>query len=309
MTADHIGVAAFLAALLRVSTPILFAALGALISARAGVLNIGIEGIMLAGAFAGVVASAVSGSAWLGLIAAILIGCILGAALFAALHWLKADLILSGVALNLACASITVIVLYALTGDKGMSGSLPSKVLPDIHLAFLDSVPVLGPAFGRQHILTWASLLCVPVVSILLTRTPFGLRLRAVGEMPEAAALAGIRIGRVQAVALIVSGAFGGVAGAFLSMGYVSWFTGGMSAGRGFIAIAAQVMGGGGAWGTFAAAMVLGAAEALATGLQGVGVPSELLQMLPYVVPVVALVLYAARRRGPAGRRLDGVEQ
>ena len=293
----HLGGGAFLAAVLRVTTPILFAALGALISDRAGVINIGIEGIMLAGAFAGVVGSAETGSAWLGLVCAILAGGALGAALSFAVHTLKADLVLSGVALNLGCASGTVLLLYALTGDKGMSGSLPSKVLPTIDLPFLDRVPVLGAAVGHLHVLTWASLLAVPAVSVLLLRTPFGLRLRAVGENAEAAAIAGVRVARVQFAALVLSGAFGGIAGAFLSMGYVSWFTGGISAGRGFIAIAAEVMGGGMAAGAFVSALVLGAAEAFATDLQGIGLPSELMQTVPYVVPVIALVLHAARRR------------
>ena len=293
----HLGGGAFPAAVLRVTTPILFAALGALISDRAGVINIGIEGIMLAGAFAGVVGSAETGSAWLGLVCAILAGGALGAALSFAVHTLKADLVLSGVALNLGCASGTVLLLYALTGDKGMSGSLPSKVLPTIDLPFLDRVPVLGAAVGHLHVLTWASLLAVPAVSVLLLRTPFGLRLRAVGENAEAAAIAGVRVARVQFAALVLSGAFGGIAGAFLSMGYVSWFTGGISAGRGFIAIAAEVMGGGMAAGAFVSALVLGAAEAFATDLQGIGLPSELMQTVPYVVPVIALVLHAARRR------------
>ncbi len=296
----HLGGGAFVAALLRVSTPILFAALGALISDRAGVINIGIEGIMLSGAFAGVVGSAFTGSARLGFAAAVLTGCLLGALLSAAIHWLKADLVLSGIALNLACASGTVLLLFALTGDKGMSGSLPSKVLPTVNLPLLDRVPVLGTAIGHQHVLTWASLLAVPLISVLLMRTPFGLRLRAVGENAEAAAIAGVRVARVQFAALVLSGALGGIAGAFLSMGYVSWFVGGMSAGRGFIAIAAEVMGGGMALGTFVSALVLGAAETFATDLQGIGLPSELMQTVPYVVPVVALVLHASRRRRSA---------
>ncbi|MBN9508208.1 MAG: ABC transporter permease [Alphaproteobacteria bacterium] len=286
-----------MAAALRVTTPILLAALGALISDRAGVINIGIEGTMLAGALAGVVASAYSGSAWLGLLGAILVGCALGAALSGAVHTLKADLILSGVALNLACASGTVLLLFALTGDKGMSGNLPSKVLPNVNLGVLDRVPALGAAFGHLHVLTWGSLIAVPMVGLFLMRMPLGLRLRAVGEAPEAAAVAGVRVSRVQFIALVLSGAFAGTAGAFLSMGYVSWFAGGMSAGRGFIAIAAEVMGGGAALGTFVSALVLGAAEALAIDLQGIGLPSELMQTVPYVVPVLALVVHAARRR------------
>ncbi len=287
----HLGGIGFFATTLRVSTPILLAALGALISDRAGVINIGVEGIMLAGAFAGVVGSAYSGNAWAGLLLAIAVGAAVGGLLGFAVHVLRADLILSGVAINLAAASATVLLLYALTGDKGMSGSLPSKVLPNVPL------PFLGIVFGNQHVLTWAALLGVPLVSVLLLRTPFGLHLRAVGEAPEAAAIAGVRVARVQFAALLLSGGFAGAGGAFLSMGYVTWFAGGMSAGRGYIAIAAEVMGRGGALGTGIASLVLGAADALATDLQGIGLPSELMQTVPYVVPVAALVLHAARGR------------
>jgi general nucleoside transport system permease protein len=290
----HLADPSFFATVLRVTTPILLAALGALISDRAGVLNIGIEGIMLAGAFTGVVISAFVNSAWAGLLAAVLVGCALASLLFAALRWLRSDLVLSGVALNLACTSATVLLLYALTGDKGMSGSLPSRVLPEVHLSFLKGLTIIGPIFASQHVLTWASLFAVPGVGMLLTYTRFGLRLRAVGENAEAAALAGVHVDRVRFAALAISGAFGGAAGAFLSMGYVSWFAVGMSAGRGFVAIAAEVMGGGGAVGTLLAALVLGSAQTLATNLQGVGLPSELLETLPYIVPVFALVLHRA---------------
>ncbi len=289
----HLGGVGFFATTLRVSTPILLAALGALISDRAGVINIGVEGIMLGGAFAGVVGSAYSGNAWIGLAVAILVGMAIGGLLGVAVHVLRADLILSGVAINLAAASGTVLLLYALTGDKGMSGSLPSKVLPELPL------PFLGTVFAHQHVLTWGALLGVPLVAALLLRTPFGLHLRAVGENPEAAAIAGVRVARVQFAALLLSGGFAAAGGAFLSMGDVSWFAGGMSAGRGYIAIAAEVMGRGGAFGTGLASLVLGAADALAIDLQGIGLPSELMQTVPYVVPVVALVLHAARgRRG-----------
>jgi len=296
----HIGGATFFATTLRVTTPILLAALGVLLSHRAGVINIGVEGIMLAGAFAGVAASAYAGSAWLGLLAAIVTGMALGALLSFAVHVLRADLVLSGVAMNLAMASVTVLLLYALTGDKGMSGALPSKVLPNVSLSFLAGVPALGAIFADQHVLTWAALLCVPLTGLLLRRTPFGLRLRAVGENPEAAAAAGVRVVRIQLAALVLSGAFAAAAGAFLSMGYVTWFVGGITNGRGYIAIAAEVMGRGGALGTFLSSLVLGGADALAIDLQGLGFPSELMQTVPYLVPVAALVLHAlvSRRKG-----------
>ena len=294
---DLASLIAFVPAVLRVTTPILLAALGVLISDRAGVLNIGVEGMMLSGAFAGVVASAATGSAAVGLVAAILAGGVLGACLAGAVHVLKADLILSGIALNIAAAAGTTLLLYMLTGDKGMSGSLASQVLPNVTLPVIAGIPMLGPLVSGHHVLTYAAFLAVPGVGLFLMRTPFGLRLRAVGENPEAAAIAGIHVVRVQVLALVASGAFAGAGGAFLSMGYVSWFSQNMSAGRGFIALAAEVMGHGGASGTMLASLLLGTAEAVAIALQGRGLPSELMQTVPYIVPVIALVVYARRRQ------------
>jgi simple sugar transport system permease protein len=282
-------------AILRVSTPLILAGLGVHVSARSGVLNIGIEGMMLGGALAGVLVSAFTQDAWLGLIAALVTGAALAALLSVAIHLLRADLVLSGLAINMAAAAGTTLVLYAITGDKGMSGSLPSLVLPSIHLPLIETLPVIGVLLSGHHVLTYAAFLSVPVVVLLVTRTPLGLAMRAVGEDPEAAAATGIPVLRVQVTALLISGLFAGAAGAFLSMGYVSWFSQNMTAGRGFIALAADVMGFGYAWGTMAAALLLGTAEATALSLQGFGVPSELLQAIPYLIPVLAMVLQARR--------------
>lgn len=294
---DLMGLVGFVPAILRVTTPVLLAALGVLICDRAGVLNIGVEGMMLSGAFAGVVASAATGSAAAGLVAAILVGGLLGALLATAVHVLKSDLILSGIALNIAASAGTTLLLFLMTGDKGMSGSLASQVLPKVTIPGIAELPVLGTLLSGHHVLTYAAFLAVPGVGLFLTRTPFGLRLRAVGESPESAAIAGINVVRVQTAALVVSGAFAGTGGAFLSMGYVSWFSQDMSAGRGFIALAAEVMGHGSASGTMFASLLLGAAEAIAVALQGRGLPSELMQSVPYIVPVIALVVYARRRQ------------
>lgn len=284
-------------AIMRVSTPLILAGLGVHVSARAGVLNIGVEGMMLAGALAGVVVSALTHDAWLGLAAALLCGAALAALLSGAIHLLRADLILSGIALNMAALAGTTLALFAITGDKGISGSLASLTLPSIRIPFIDSVPVLGTLLSGHHVLTYAALLAVPLVALLVTRTPLGLAMRAVGENPEAAAATGIPVLRVQVTALLISGLFAGAAGAFLSMGYVSWFSQNMTAGRGFIALAADVMGFGYAWGTLAAALLLGATEAVTLSVQGFGVPSELLQAIPYLVPVLAMVIHAQRRK------------
>lgn len=284
-------------AIMRVSTPLILAGLGVHVSSRAGVLNIGVEGMMLAGALAGVVVSALTQDAWLGLAAALLCGAALAALLSGAIHLLRADLILSGIALNMAALAGTTLALFAITGDKGISGSLASLTLPSIHIPFIGSVPVLGTLLSGHHVLTYAALLAVPLVGLLVTRTPLGLAMRAVGENPEAAAATGIPVLRVQVTALLISGLFAGAAGAFLSMGYVSWFSQNMTAGRGFISLAADVMGFGYAWGTLAAALLLGATEAVTLSVQGFGVPSELLQAIPYLVPVLAMVIHAQRRK------------
>jgi simple sugar transport system permease protein len=293
---DLSAIIALVPVLLRVTTPILLAALGVHISQRAGVLNLGIEGMMLAAALAGVVVSAWTGSAWIGLLGALLTGLLLAAMLAIAVHGLKADLILAGIALNMLAASGTTLILFMLTGDKGMSGSLASQVLPSLTLPVIAGIPLLGTLLSGHHVLTYLAFLLVPVVAITMMRTPFGIRLRAVGENAEAAATAGIDVVRMQVVALLLSGLLAGAAGAFLSMGYVSWFSANMSAGRGFVALAADLMGYGSAWGTMLASLLLGTAEAVVIALQGRGLPSELLQSVPYIVPVIALVIHARRR-------------
>ena len=291
---------ALFATVLRVMTPLLLAALGVLISDRAGVLNIGMEGMMLSGALVGVLASAWTGIPFVGLLAAIACGALLGALMAGAINGLGTHFIITGIALNLAAASATTLGLYLATGDKGMSGALQSGVLPSLHIPLVRDIPILGPMLSGHHMLTYAAILSVPLVSIMLARTPFGLHIRAVGADAKAAATAGVSRNRTQLYALMLSGVFGGAAGAYLSMGYVSWFAQNMTAGRGFIAIAAEVMGMGTAWGTFAAAAVLGIAETTAITMQALGLPNELMQMIPYIVPVIVLTVYAARRQAKA---------
>ncbi|RRY07936.1 ABC transporter permease [Brucella anthropi] len=277
----------FIGTILRVATPLLLAALGVMISDRAGVLNIGMEGMMLSAALIAVLASAATGSPAVGLLAALITGAALGWLMSLSVNRLGTDLIMTGIALNIAAAAATTLGLFLATGDKGMSGALKSGALP--------SLPV--PFIGNIHILTFAALLAVPAVSLLMMRTRFGLHLRATGVDPKSARAAGIHTGRVQMMALVLSGLFGGAAGAYLSLGYVTWFAQNMTAGRGFIAIAAEVMGQGTAWGTLVASLVLAAAESIAITLQSLGLPFELMQMIPYLVPVVVLTIHAARRQ------------
>lgn len=287
---------ALFATVLRVMTPLLLAALGVMISDRAGMINIGMEGLMLTGALTGVLASAWTGSPWLGLAAAVFLCGAIGCLFAVLVNNLGAHLIITGIALNIAAATGTTLALFFATGDKGMSGALKSGVLPSLEIPGIDAVSVLGSMLSGHHVLTYLALLAVPLVAVMMARTPFGLHIRSVGVDAKSAAAAGIPVRRVQMLALMLSGIFGGAAGAYLSMGYVSWFAQDMSAGRGFIAVAIEVMGMSTAWGTLAVSMVIAVAETLAITMQSLGLPSELMQMIPYVVPVVVLTVWSSRK-------------
>lgn len=289
---------------LRVTTPILFAALAALVSDRAGVINIALEGIMLITALTGVLFSTWFSSAWLGLFAAVLMGTLMGMLLGYFHLKLKTNVILAAVALNLLASGGTIFVLYLIAGDKGISSSLASKVLPKITIPLLDKIPVLGPIFSGHNVLTYFALLSVFLMHYFIYKTPLGMRIRAVGESPEAADSVGIGVKKTQFIALSLSGMIAAFGGAYMSMGYVSWFSRDMTAGRGFIALAAEAMGGATPIGSFFTSLLFGFFDALSNSLQLLRVPYEFVQMIPYVATVVGLVLYTATKRKQYQRML-----
>lgn len=288
---------AFLAAVLRVATPYVLAALGGLIAERAGVSNIALEGSMLAAACAGALVSGYSGSTWLGALCGIAAGTLIALLLAVARLNLGADAIIAGIGLNLLASGATAFAVFALLDDKGGTTGLPSGTLPTIHIPLIEDIPVAGDILSGQNLVTYLALLSAPAVAWLLLRTKFGFHLRAVGEMPEAARSVGIRVRRIQFLALALSGALAGLAGIFLSMGYVSFFVRDMTAGRGFIALAAIFLGGLRPWGVFFAALGFGAAEALAVQLGNLDIPPQLVSAIPYAATLVALALNAWRRR------------
>ncbi|CAM4499965.1 ABC transporter permease [Paenibacillus typhae] len=283
----------FAFSLLRVTTPILFAALGALISNRAGIINIGMEGIMLVSALAGVIVSAYTQSAWVGLLGAVLSGTLIAGILAFFTLKFKTHIILGGVAINMFASGGTVFILYLLSGDKGSSTSLASKVLPSVQIPLIKDIPVLGPILSGHHILTYVSILAVLAVYYLLNRTPLGLRIRSVGENPHAAQSVGVSVVKIQYTALLLSGFFASLGGAYMSMGYLSLFTRDMIAGRGWIAIAAESMGRSTTIGTALTSLLFGAADALSNALQVLKIPAELIATLPYVATVIGLLIYA----------------
>ncbi|MGG0823401.1 ABC transporter permease [Paenibacillus turicensis] len=294
----------FAFSVLRVTTPILFAALGALISNRAGIINIGMEGIMLVSALAGVIISAYTQSAWIGLLGAVMAGTLIAGLLAFFTLKFKTHIILGGIAINMFASGGTVFLLYLLSGDKGSSTSLPSKVLPSIDIPLLKDIPVLGPIFSGHHILTYLSIIAVFVVYYMLKRTPLGLRIRSVGENPHAAQSVGVSVIKIQYTALLLSGFFAGLGGAYMSMGYLSLFTRDMVAGRGWIAIAAESMGRSTTVGTALTSLLFGAADALANAFQVLKIPAELIATLPYVATVFGLIIYAVSETRKKNRKL-----
>ncbi|KAF2955234.1 ABC transporter permease [Marinitoga sp. 38H-ov] len=283
----------FVAAGIRVTTPILLAALGALVAELAGTPNIALEGTMLFSAFVGVIISGFTHSLWLSVIGALITGIIMSTILAYFSLKLKTDIIMAAIALNIFASGGTIYALYLLTGDKGSSASLKSLVLPSIDIPILKDIPILGDILSGHHILTYIAIILVFLIQYMLYRTPLGLRIRSVGESPDAARSVGISVFKTQYTALIISGMLASLGGIFLSMGYVEWFARDMTSGRGFIALAAQALGGTSAYGVALGSLLFGFSEALSFSLQFLNIPYEVTQSMPFIITVGALAFYA----------------
>ena len=283
----------FVFSILRLSTPIIFAGLAALITDRAGVMNIGLEGIMLSSALLGVIGSAFTQSALIGLICAIATGVLMGSIMAYFSLKLKTDIILTGIAINLLSSGGTVFLLYSVAKDKGMSTSLASLSMPVVQIPIIQSIPILGPMISGHNVLTYLAFILVGVVWLLLYKTSLGLKIRVVGENPDAAESVGINVKKIQYTALAISGALAAMGGAYMSMGYMDKFARDMTAGRGFIALAAEALGRGTPVGTLAASLVFGAADALGSNLQVLDIPVQFIQMMPYLFTIIGLIIYS----------------
>lgn len=286
----------FIAAGIRVTTPILLAALGALIAESAGTPNIALEGIMLLSAFTGVIVSGFTQSLFLAIIAGIAVGIAMASALAYFALKLKTNIILAAIALNIFASGGTIFFLAMLTGDKGSSASVNSLIIPNIDIPFIQDIPVLGDIISGHHAITYVAIVLIFVVQYLLYKTPLGLRIRAVGENPHAADSVGISVIKTRFTALMLSGFLASLGGLFLSMGYVSWFARDMTAGRGWIALAAQALGGLNAFGVAAGSFLFGFTEASSYSLQFFDIPYEFTQSLPFIITIIVLGIYAWRK-------------
>jgi simple sugar transport system permease protein len=281
----------------RFVTPILLAALGGLICERVGVFNIALEGLMLTGAFAAVVGSFYTGSAVGGVLTAILAGVALAAIFGGFAITLRGDMIVLGIAINLLAAGLTVFLLRTIFGVKGAFQDPSIQGLGKIDLPGLAALPILGPLLSGHSWVIYLSWLLVLGMQLLLFRHALGLRMRGVGEHPEAAATLGVNVTALRYLAVLLSGALCGLAGAQLSLGNVTLFVENMSAGRGWIAVVAVMFGRAHPLGVLAASLLFGLADSLGFRLQGLQMPSQFTGMVPYVVTLVSLFIIEAQRR------------
>jgi simple sugar transport system permease protein len=290
---------ALFASMLRYATPLIFAAMGGIFSERSGVVNIGLEGMMLMGAFFGIMASDKLDSWLLGLLVGILSG---GA--IALLHaiWavhLRADQIISGFAINFLALGLTGYLFIDIYGQEGTPTDIPS--IPAVHLSFIDGIPFFGDIFGNLNLMIWIALILIPLSWFVLFKTPLGLRVRAVGEHPRAADTVGIDVYAIRYGAVIASGMLAAAGGAFLSIGFVNSFNENMTAGRGFIALAAMIFGNWKPFGAAAACLLFGFSSALAQRLPEYSDSAAVLfQALPYVLTLIAVAGVIGRSIPPA---------
>jgi general nucleoside transport system permease protein len=292
------ALAPLLQSTVRNATPLVFAALGGLFSERSGVVNIGLEGLMLISAFAGVVGAYFSGSAFIGLCTA------LGAGLsFALIHALmcvtfEADQIISGTAINLLAIGGTGFLMVEVFGAGGTSPRVES--FESVAIPLLSDIPILGPALFDQSILVYIMYALVPITYFVVFRTPFGLRLRATGEVPEAVDTAGVSVPRMRYLGVGLSGLLAAMGGAYLSMGILSAFSENMTGGRGFIALAALIFGRWNPIGAAGAALLFGFALAITFQVNQEAVPIEFIEMIPALLTIVALAAFGGRAIAPA---------
>lgn len=278
---------------IRVTTPILLAALGSVVCSKAGVVNLGLEGTMLISALFGVLGSVYGNSLFTGFLAGLFSALFISAA-FAYFHLiLKANNVLCGTAVNTIATGLTVFVLQLATGEKGNSSSLKSFSFPNIEIPVIKDIPIIGEVISGHNALTYVALLMVAVTYVLLYKTPLGLRMRAVGETPEAASSVGQNVVAIRFISILIGGALTGFGGMYLSMGYLGMFVRDMTAGRGFIALAACSMGQATPIGALVSSMIFAFFDGLSNILQVLKIPSEFVQMLPYLATIAGLTVYS----------------
>jgi len=289
-----------LAASVRLATPILLAALGEIFVERAGILNLGVEGIMLMGALSGFLGAYWTGNLWVGVLAGMLTGALFGLLMGFMSITVKANQVVAGLGITILGGGLSTLLFRLAFGLRTIPPTL--SIFPTLPIPGLSRIPFLGPVLFQHNILVYVALLLVPVAALVLYRTHFGLMVRAIGESPEAADARGIPVGRVRYLALLIGGAMAGLGGSYLVLGSLGLFWTQMTAGRGFIAIAVVVFSKWDPARALLGALVFGLASALQISLQTLSapIPSQILLMLPYIITIIVLVGVSRRAEFPS---------
>jgi len=293
-TAVLVGI---LASGIRLATPYLYAAIGETFGQRSGVLNLGVEGQMLLGAFAAFYVALTTGNLWAGMLAAVIIGAVMGLAMAFVTINLQAEQGISGIGFYLFGLGMSDLLFQKLLGTvETVSGFSP------VNIPVLSGIPVLGEIFFRQNILVYGAFALVPIAWFVLNKTTLGLKIRAVGENPEAADSLGVSVSRVRYFTIILGGILSGVAGASLSIALLNVFQQNMTSGLGFIAVALVYFGGWRPWGVLLGALLFSMVNSLQLWVQvlGIPIPSDFAVMMPYVLTILALVVTVQRVRSPS---------
>ena len=272
--------------------PLLLAGLGGMITSRIGILNLGLEGMMLIGAFVAVITNYFTGSALLGLLMAVLVSSAIGL-LFAVLNLrFKVDNIIVSVGINLFAVAVTRYLLTVLFHVSGAFSSEKIVKLPVIPLSFLEGIPILR-TFSGLSVIFWAALILTGILSFIMNKTALGLHIRATGLNDTAVTTAGISVNKIRYSCIILSGSFCGIAGAYFSTGYLAMFTVGMTNGRGYLGNIASILGARGAVGTLLGSLLFSFTEGATMKIQTFGFPSQLIQLIPYLVAFVVIIAVA----------------
>ena len=278
---------------IRLSTPLIFSSMGGLITRKSGSNNIALEGTMLISAMSGAVFSAYSQSLILGLLGAMASGLLISVFMGFMSLKMSADMTLTGISINRLSDGLTIFIIFLLVGDKGTTIKLPSLTFPTVNIPLIQDIPFLGSVISGHNLLTYMAFLIVVAVWFLIYKTPLGLQIRAVGESEKAAESVGINVIGIKILAFALTGAICSLGGAYMSMGYLSWFSASMIAGRGFIGMSAMNLSNARPFRTMFISIMFAFVDALAMTLQPLNLPPEPLQMLPYLITIIALIIFA----------------
>lgn len=303
MKFDQIFSVSLIYASFRSATPIIYAALCAALTQQADILNVGTEGIMLVGAFTAVAVSYFSGSWLLGILVAMLAGVIISSIMAVGHIKYKAEICAIGMGINLFALAITKLMLNIIFKTSGTFTDPEVKAIPKVHMAFLDNNSILNSIFNDWSVTEWFVIVLIIVLTYILYKTRWGLRVRAVGKFPMAAQTAGINVNAMKYQAILISGLIGGLAGAHLSLGYSTMFTENMTSNRGFMGVAAMFFGGAHPALTALGCLVFGISDSIGARLQAYGVPSQFVLLMPYVVTIVVLTISMISKKIASDRK------